>query len=108
MPVSIQISVRGVELPEKAKERIQKHAEELGKLYPRMTSCKVVVESPTHRHKKGNLFYLRITISMPRKELVVNREPSKRHSHEEIQVAIRDAFNEARRQLKDFVSKQRG
>lgn len=44
---------------------------------------------------------------MPGSEIVVNREPSEHHAHEDVYVAIRDAFRAARRQVQDAVRKRR-
>lgn len=44
-----------------------------------------------HHHHKGNLYHVRIDITTPRNELVVSREHH--DEHENVYVAIRDAFN---------------
>ena len=45
---------------------------------------------------------------MPGKELVASRTPPEHHADEEIDVAIREAFDRMRRQLQDHVRKMRG
>jgi len=53
-----------------------------------------MVEAP-HKHKNQGLLYnVSIDISIPGAELAVKRE-----AHEDVYVAIRDAFDSARRQL---------
>jgi cold shock CspA family protein len=39
---------------------------------------------------------------------VVRRDPPERHAHEDPYVAVRDAFDAARRQVEDYVRKRRG
>ena len=57
----------------------------------------MLVEVP-HRHQhKGVLYNVRIDMTAPGGELVVKREPA-----EDLYVAIRDAFDAARRQLQEF------
>jgi len=34
---------------------------------------------------------------------VIGREPTQHHAHEDVYVAIRDAFDAAKRQLEDYV-----
>ena len=68
---------------------------------------KVIVEAPHKHHHKGNLYQVHIDITLPRHELIVNRAPSEHHAHEDVYVAIRDAFKAAGRQLEDYVLKQR-
>ncbi len=71
-------------------------------------SCRVVVEQ-LHRHKhRGNLFNVRVDVTVPGTELVVDHEHRKDHAHEDAFVAARDAFDAVRRQLQDFVRRERG
>jgi cold shock CspA family protein/ribosome-associated translation inhibitor RaiA len=68
-----------------------------------MTSCRVAVELP-HKHKhQGKHYNVRIDIRIPHGEVVVNRD-----QHEDVYVALRDAFDAARRQLEDVLRRQRG
>jgi ribosomal subunit interface protein len=97
------IRAHHVSLSEAAKSTILKKASKLDSFYDRITSCRVVVDAP-HRHQsKGLLYNVRIDLTVPGRELVIKREP-----HEDLYVAIRDAFDAARRQLKDFALRQRG
>jgi hypothetical protein len=59
--------------------------------------CRVVVESPHRHHHEGVLYNVRIEIRVPDAELVVKQQPDK-----DLDVAIRDAFDSARRQLEPF------
>jgi ribosome-associated translation inhibitor RaiA len=62
-----------------------------------------VLEAP-HRHKhQGKLFSVRLDVTVPGKEIVANHE-----QHEDMYVALRNAFNAARRQLDAHASIQRG
>ena len=71
-------------------------------------ACRVVVEHHHQHHQQGNLFHTRIDITVPGKEFVVSRDPGQRHSHQEMHVSIRDAFNALQRQLEHYTQKQRG
>lgn len=111
---------------------IREKADKLDLFYDRITGCRVTVESPHRHHRKGKRYRVRIDITMPGGEVVVNRapkrihepdlelkkapiheraenhEPSKQAAHEDIYVAIRDAFDAARRKLQDYARRQRG
>jgi hypothetical protein len=50
---------------------------------------------------------VRIDLTVPGAELVVSRDPELDHGHEDVYVAIRDAFDAARRQLADTSSERR-
>lgn len=85
----------------------QRHAAKLGKYFDNIMNCKVSIE--THHHQnKGNIYHVRIDLIVPNAELVVNRELGENHAHEDVYVAIRDAFLAMTRQLKKYAQKQRG
>lgn len=108
MQEELQITWRGMEPSGALGARIEEQIKALERFYDRITSCRVVVEQ-LHRHKhKGNLFNVRIDLSVPGKEIVVNRESGKDHAHEDPYVVVRDAFKAARRQLEDYVRRHRG
>lgn len=48
---------------------------------------------------------MRIDVTLPGHEFVVNRSPEEAHQHENLHVAIRDAFDAMRRQIEDVVGK---
>jgi ribosomal subunit interface protein len=103
MNIPIQITVRDFELPEAARTAIQEKVEKLDTFYEKIMSCRVVVETPHRRQQKGVLYNVRIDMGIPGADLVVKREP-----HEDLYVAIREAFDAARRQLQDHAHRQRG
>jgi cold shock CspA family protein/ribosome-associated translation inhibitor RaiA len=89
-------------------ERVRERAERLDRFHEHIMSCRVVIESP-HRHKhQGALFHVRIDLTVPGHEIVVNREPSQHHAHEDVYVAIRDAFDAAQRQVEAWNRKRKG
>jgi ribosomal subunit interface protein len=108
MELPLQIRFRNMPSSEAVEANIHERAGKLDLFYDRITSCRVVVEAPHRHHHKGKLYHVRIDLTVPGGELVVNREPSKRATHEDVYVAIRDAFDAARRQLQDYVRRQRG
>lgn len=88
--------------------RIRERAAELERFSDRITSCRVVVEKEDRHQHKGNLFRVRLDIAMPGKEVAVTRTGPKDHAHEDVYVAIRDAFDAAVRRLEDRVRVRRG
>ncbi|HEX6984587.1 MAG TPA: HPF/RaiA family ribosome-associated protein [Planctomycetaceae bacterium] len=108
MQVLPQIAFRGVEPSPELEAEVNDRVAELAEFYGRVTSCHVVVETPHRRRRRGNLYRVRIHLAVPRKELVVDREPPEHHAAEGLLVAIRDAFDAMRRQLEDYVRQARG
>ena len=81
--------------------RIREKLASLEQVAPQLIGCRVVVEKEDRSHHKGNLFRVRLDLGVPGKEIAVSRAGPKDHAHEDVYVAIRDAFAAARRQLKD-------
>lgn len=108
MQLPLQIAFRHVESSEAVEAYIRERAEKLDKFYDHIMACRVVVEVPHKHHHKGNLYRARIDLTVPDGELVFSKEPGDEHAHEDIYVAIRDAFDGARRQLEDYVRRRRG
>jgi ribosomal subunit interface protein len=108
MQIPVQLSFRGIAHSDAVEASIRERAEKLEQFYDRITSCRVVVETPHAHHRKGRLYHVRIDLTVPGREIVVGRDPAAHHAHEDVHVAIRDAFDAARRQLQDHVRKDRG
>ena len=104
----LQISFRNMDHSEAIEAKVRERATKLENFYGHITRCRVVVEAPERRHHKGKLYHVRIDLAVPGRELVVSRHPGKKHAHEDVYVAVRDAFNAARRQLEDHVRKLNG
>ena len=107
-------------------EWIQEEAAKLDEFFNRIMACRVVVELPSRHRKRGGIYHVRIDLTVPGKELVVNRQPSLHNTvqqddepkiakhlevqapHKEPRQAIDDAFKEMARQLQDYARRQRG
>jgi ribosomal subunit interface protein len=95
--------------PSKAIEaKIRERAERLDRFFDGIMSCRVVVEAPHAHHHKGKLYHVRIDLTVPNNELVVNRRNDGNHAHEDVYVAIRDAFKALQRQLEEYAGRLRG
>lgn len=107
MQLPLQISFRHMDASPAVEARIKGRVEELERLYSRIVSCRVAVESRHPRHQQGNLFRVRVDLKVPGREIVVGRDPAAHHAHEDAHVAVRDAFDAARRLLEDHIRKSR-
>ena len=88
-------------------EEIREHAERLDKFHSRIQNCEVIIDQPHHHHNKGNEYHVRILLSVPRTQLAINSSSSKNGEHTSLHVAIRDAFESAKRQLRQHRVKPR-
>jgi len=111
MKIPLQITFHGIDHSNALEERIREKAAKLEQVCDRLTSCRVVVEShhknTSALHKKGEPFHIRINVTVPGAELVAARDPKDVHINEDISVALRDAFDNMGRQLKDYMTKSR-
>jgi ribosomal subunit interface protein len=108
MQTPLQITFRDMPVSEAVEAKIRERADTLDKFFPNIVACHVAVESTARAHQKGKLYYLRVELTVPGKQIVSNRHPDQHHAHEDIYVAVRDAFDEARRQLEDYSHRLKG
>ena len=108
MQLPLQVVFRDIPHSDAVENAIKKKAEKLEQFYDQIMSCRVSIEMPHSHHHKGKLYRIRIDLKVPDREIVVERSPKEHHAHEDIYVAIRDAFNAVSRQLQQFVDKRRG
>ena len=108
MSIPLQISFRNMDPSPAVEERISEKAEKLERFHDRIVGCTLVVEAPHRHHHKGKLYNVRLDISVPRKDVVVDRAKPIDHAHEDVYVAVSDAFDAAVRRLEDRTQKMRG
>jgi ribosomal subunit interface protein len=108
MQLPLQITFRHMDSSDAVAARIRERAEALERFFDRIVSCRVVVECQHPRRQQGNLFRVRVVLKVPGGEIVVGRDPEAHHAHEDVYVAIRDAFDATRRLLEDCVRQGRG
>lgn len=105
---ALQITFRNMDASAAVEARVRELAAGLEHYCDEIISCRVVVETAHRHHHKGNLYHVRIDLTVPDAELVVSRNPAKNHAHEDVYVAVQDAFGSMRRQLEDYMRKRRG
>lgn len=103
MQIPLQISLHGIEHSDALYNAIREKAARLERYYDRIMSCRVVLELTARHKRQGKQFSVRVDLKVPGGELAVTREHD-----EDVQVALRDAFDAARRQLEDYARGQRG
>jgi Sigma 54 modulation protein / S30EA ribosomal protein len=107
MAYPIEITFRNMPTSQALSGILRRHAEALGRYHPRIVACRVALELlGRHRHK-GRIINVRIDVSVPGSEIVVERSPAGRLTHTDVRLAIRDAFAAARRQIQDAVRRRR-
>lgn len=103
MQLPIQIVFREVARSDAIEAAIREKAEKLDHFFEHIMTCRVTVGIIQKHKHQGKLFNIRVDLTVPGTEIVVNRDQS-----EDIYVAIRDAFDHARRRLEDYARRLRG
>ena len=100
MQVLPQVTFEGSEPSDAARAVITNEIERLETHNSRITACRVKVIAPSRKHRRGTGFQVRIWLTIPPHEnIVVNHAPVGNARHEHAEVAIKDAFASARRQI---------
>ncbi len=97
MKTPLQITFRDIPASEALDTHIRDKAQKLEQVFADIVSCRVVVEQAARHHQQGKPFNVRIDLGVPGKEIVVDRQ-----ENEDAYVALRDAFDAAKRQLEDY------
>lgn len=88
-------------------ENVNKRIEKLQRFSNDIIGGRVVLDSPHNNHHKGKMFSVTVEIHTSGKEVIVRQGQHDKPAHEDIYVAVRDAFNVAERQLKATDKKHR-
>jgi hypothetical protein len=104
---------------------IERRAARLERYYPMITTCRIAVGFVNRRHENGNRYHIRIDVTVPRERIVVSHEAALGGSERTgltaatkrmeldrgrryVTVAVREAFDAARRRLEDYRRRQVG
>src|SRR5438445_6212402 len=77
MEIPLQIKFHNMAPSQAIEDTIREKASKLDDLYDRIISCRVMVEAPHRHHRKGKAYEVRIDITVPGSELVINRSPKR-------------------------------
>ena len=108
MTVEPQISFRHMTASPALEEQITRRVAELETHCDRIIACRVIVELASRHGRQGNLFHVTVELSVPGGTIVADRDAGKDHGHEDAHVAVRDAFDAARRRLQDHMRRLEG
>jgi ribosome-associated translation inhibitor RaiA len=94
----VEIALRGVSSSAALERYIGEEAHKLDRICDRIRSCQVLAEALQRDKRDGGRFAVRLLVTLPGSEVVVNREHG-----DDIYIAVRDAFAAAGLQLKDHM-----
>ena len=98
-----EIIFHGVDLSPAVRDEIESRVEKLERFADDIIGCRVVVEAP-HRHAAPSHHAVRyavnIDVAVPGEDIHVHGEPGDDTTHEDVFIAVRDAFEATERLLR--------
>lgn len=110
MDTNLEIAFHNMDPQPELDAYIRERAEKLEKLFDRMVGMRVAIEHQHRQHRTGNVYDVHIELMVPGNDIVVSRQPKKaqeRYANPDARTSIRDAFEAAERQLKEYKQKLR-
>jgi hypothetical protein len=126
MPIPLRTTFRRVRGTEALESQIRKRVDKLEAYSSSILGARVLVELAERHHRDGNHVHARINLALRGETLVIDQRVSTRptararadqkvrkqheiaRDHRRAGVAIREAFEAARRRLQDFERRRRG
>jgi ribosomal subunit interface protein len=103
MQLPLQITFRDLPRSEAVETEIREKVEKLNQFSDRIVGCRVTLGLIRKHKHQGRLYNVRVDLTVPGSEIVINRDRA-----EDLYVAIRDAFDHAKRKLEDYARRIRG
>jgi ribosome-associated translation inhibitor RaiA len=103
----LQITFRGMSHSDALETHVRRRADKLDHLFSRMVACRVVVEVANRHSRHGSRYRISIDMSVPGAELAVSHAPAQDRYLEDAHATVEQGFDEAERQLEDWVRRRR-
>ncbi len=108
MQIPLEISYRDVNKTPELDSLVREKIDKLEKICDYMTSGRVAIEKPQQNLKAGSPFRVRLEFRIPpQHQIIVKREPGEGDRNDPLEAVIRDAFEAARKQIRELVDKNR-
>jgi ribosome-associated translation inhibitor RaiA len=95
----LTIAYRNLDSSPAIEEQVASRFADLEKLGARIESCDVVIEASDRRQVSGREFTVRMKIAVPGPDIEVERRVGRSEPAADVAVAIRQAFDVARREI---------
>ncbi|HEY4858069.1 MAG TPA: HPF/RaiA family ribosome-associated protein [Xanthobacteraceae bacterium] len=109
MQIPLQVMFENTGPSEAIRATIGHEVERLEKYQHHITGCRVAVVAPSTKHRHGAVYRINIWVTIPpHGNIVVSHQPSGDRSHVHVEIAIKDAFAAARRQIEALAQRASG
>lgn len=103
MKQPVEIRFLGMEASAAVEAAARKKVDKLDRFCTSIMTCRVSIEQAQKHQHQGRPFAVRVDVTLPGHELVVNRVHD-----EDVYIALREAFDDMKRQIEDVVQFTRG
>ncbi len=110
----LQIVFHGLDHSDAVEERVREKVAKLEQFYSGIIGCRVVIEvhhkNTANTHKRGEPFHVHVHVTVPGEELTsasAHGKNTELKAHEDVGIAIRDAFDSMERQLREYSNRKR-
>lgn len=106
MKIPIDLTFLGMDSSEAITLRIEERVARLAQFGSRISKCRIVVEAPHRRGRKGRLYRVHVDIHVPGKVFAVRKGEDELPEHEHLEEALDNAFDAGERLLRDRNERQ--
>ncbi len=107
MQIPLQIHYHDLTATDSLEGEVRRRAAKLDEMFERIISIRVTLEQRQHARAGGYRFHVRLEVTIPGEDVIVSRDPGDDDAHNDMYVAIGDAFDAAKRQLQTRFDKMR-
>lgn len=104
MAIALHSVFRDLDRSEALEAAIARHVDKLERFSEHIMRCQVRLETVGKHQQQGRLYEVRVDLTLPGTQVAISHE----HRHEDIFVALRDAFEATTRKVQEYVRTQRG
>jgi len=77
MQLPLQITWRNLEASDAVESTVRGKAQKLERFAEHITSCRVIIEAPQKHHHQGNIYHVKIDITLPGTEILASKHSDK-------------------------------
>ena len=102
----LEISFRDIEHSDAIEFNIRQKAEKLTSTYDDITGIRAVVALPHNHSYKGRIAHISLEVGLPGETVAITHDHHDNAEHENMYVALRDAFDKANRKIRKIHEKR--
>jgi ribosomal subunit interface protein len=95
----LEISFRDIGHSDAIEQNIREKASKLSSTFDDITSIRAVVAMPHNHSNKGRLAHVSLEVGLPGETIAITHDHHDNPEHENMYVAVRDAFEKAQRKV---------